>query len=69
MKTELRYAAHPDDFKSYGTEKIRKEFLIEDVFIPDEYLLVYSMYDRYIVGGAMPVKKSLKLETADELKV
>ena len=26
------------------------------------------MYDRYMVGGAMPVTKQLKLETADELK-
>jgi 4-deoxy-L-threo-5-hexosulose-uronate ketol-isomerase len=68
MKVELRYAAHPQDYKSYDTEKIRKEFLIENVFVPDEILLVYSMYDRYIVGGAMPVKNDLKLETADELK-
>jgi 4-deoxy-L-threo-5-hexosulose-uronate ketol-isomerase len=68
MKIELRYAAHPQDFKSYGTEKLRKEFLIENVFVADEISLVYSMYDRYMVGGAMPVKKQLKLETVDELK-
>jgi 4-deoxy-L-threo-5-hexosulose-uronate ketol-isomerase len=68
MKLELRYAAHPDDFKQYGTEKLRKEFLIENVFVKDEISLVYSMYDRYIVGGAMPVTKPLKLETVDELK-
>lgn len=68
MKLELRYAAHPDDVKTYDTEKLRKEFLIENVFIADEISLVYSMYDRYIVGGAMPVRKELKLETSDELK-
>jgi len=68
MKLELRYASHPQDFKSYDTEKLRKEFLIENVFLADEISLVYSMYDRYMVGGAMPVKKPLKLETADELK-
>ena len=68
MKLELRYAVHPKDFTGYDTEKLRKEFLIEKIFIPDEISLVYSMYDRYIVGGAMPVKKSLKLETVDELK-
>ncbi|MDO9339937.1 MAG: 5-dehydro-4-deoxy-D-glucuronate isomerase [Bacteroidales bacterium] len=68
MKLELRYAAHPDDVKTYDTEKLRKEFLIENVFIPEEISLVYSMYDRYIVGGAMPVRKELKLETSDELK-
>jgi 4-deoxy-L-threo-5-hexosulose-uronate ketol-isomerase len=68
MKTELRYAAHPEDFKKYDTEKIRKEFLIEKIFVPDEISLVYSLFDRYIVGGAMPVKQKIKLESPDELK-
>jgi len=68
MKIELRYASHPNDVKNYDTDKLRKEFLIENVFVPDEISLVYSMYDRYIVGGAMPVKKQLKLEPLDELK-
>jgi 4-deoxy-L-threo-5-hexosulose-uronate ketol-isomerase len=68
MKIELRYAVHPADFKEYDTKKLRKEFLIENIFLPDEILLVYSMYDRYMVGGAMPVDKDLKLETAEELK-
>ncbi len=68
MKTELRYAAHPDDVKSYDTKKLRTEFLIENIFIPDDISLVYSLYDRYIVGGAMPVKNTLKLESFDELK-
>jgi 4-deoxy-L-threo-5-hexosulose-uronate ketol-isomerase len=68
MKTELRYASHPEDFKSYGTERLRKEFLMENIFIKDEISLVYSMYDRYIVGGAMPVDKALLLEPFNELK-
>lgn len=68
MKYEIRYASHPADAKSYDTDRIRKEFLIPKVFEADEISLVYSMYDRYIVGGAMPVSKALKLETIDELK-
>ncbi|MGC1392406.1 MAG: 5-dehydro-4-deoxy-D-glucuronate isomerase [Bacteroidales bacterium] len=68
MKTELRYAAHPDDVKKYDTARLRKEFLIENIFIEDEILLVYSLYDRYMVGGAMPVNNALLLETTDELK-
>lgn len=68
MKIQLRYASHPEDFKVYGTEKLRKEFLIENIFIRDEISLVYSMYDRYIVGGAMPAGKKLKLESFSELK-
>ena len=68
MTTDLRYASHPDDAKNYDTERLRKEFLIESIFERDEILLVYSLYDRYIVGGAMPVSKALKLESPDELK-
>lgn len=68
MKYEIRYASHPEDAKSYDTTRIRKEFLIPTLFENDEISLVYSMYDRYIVGGAMPVSKALKLETIDELK-
>ena len=65
---ELRYASHPDDVKSYDTTKLRKEFLIENLFIQDEISLVYSLYDRFIAGGAMPVTRELLLESADELK-
>jgi 4-deoxy-L-threo-5-hexosulose-uronate ketol-isomerase len=68
MKVELRYASHPEDAKKYDTGRLRKEFLIENIFVPDEISLVYSMYDRYIVGGAMPVRTELRLETSDELK-
>lgn len=68
MKTELRYSAHPCDVKFYDTQRLRKEFLIEKIFERDEIILVYSMYDRLIVGGAMPVNNALKLETFNELK-
>lgn len=68
MKTELRYAGHPADVKGYDTERIRREFLVSDVFVQDEISLVYSLYDRYIVGGAMPVERTLRLEPVDELK-
>ncbi len=70
MKTnyEIRYAAHPEDAKSYDTKRIRRDFLIERVFAADEVNMVYSMYDRMVVGGAMPVEESLKLEAIDPLK-
>ncbi len=70
MKTnyEIRYAAHPEDAKSYDTKRLRRDFLIENLFVANEVNMVYSMYDRMVVGGAMPVGESLKLETIDPLK-
>ncbi len=70
MKTnyEIRYAAHPEDAKSYDTKRIRRDFLIERVFAQDEVNMVYSMYDRMVVGGAMPVGEVLTLEAIDPLR-
>ena len=70
MKTnyEIRYASNPVDAKSYDTARLRKDFLIEKVFTPNEVNMVYSMYDRMIVGGAMPVGETLTLEAIDPLK-
>ena len=64
---EIRYSNHPEDAKHYDTERLRKEFLVEKLMVPGEINLVYSMNDRYIVGGAVPVTE-LELTTIDPLK-
>ena len=70
MKThfELRYAAHPEDARHYDTARLRRDFLIEKLFVPDEVNMVYSMYDRMVVGGAMPVTETIVLEAIEPLK-
>ncbi len=68
ITSEFRYAHHPNDAKNYTTEKLREEFLINDLFQEGQIKLVYTMYDRLIVGGAMPTDKVLKLEAINELK-
>ncbi len=65
---EERYSYHPDDFKLYGTEKIRKEFLVEKLMEAGNIRLVYSLAERFIVGGAVPVNNALPLETIAPLK-
>ena len=65
---ETRYAAHPEDAKGYDTQRLRRDFLIEKIFSTDEVNMVYSMYDRMIVGGAMPVNEALLLEAIEPLK-
>jgi len=65
---EERFATNPTDFKSYDTARIRQDFLIDNLFQKDHIHLVYSHYDRYIVGGALPIGSALKLETFDLLK-
>jgi 4-deoxy-L-threo-5-hexosulose-uronate ketol-isomerase len=64
----FRYASNPIDAQKYDTNELREQFLIENLFVQDQIQLTYSMYDRYIVGGVMPVNNSLKLETIPYLK-
>jgi len=65
---EIRYAHHPEDFKTYTTEKMRQEFLIPSVMVPGEITLVYSHVDRIIAGGVVPVEP-LALEAGKEMGV
>jgi 4-deoxy-L-threo-5-hexosulose-uronate ketol-isomerase len=68
MNYSIRYASHPRDFVSYDTQRIRDEFLVNNLFEDNQINLVYSMYDRYIVAGAKPVGAKIKLETIDPIK-
>ena len=65
---QMQVACNPQDVKTYDTERLRASFLMEKVMAPDEINLTYSMYDRFIYGGAMPVQKVLELDTIDPLK-
>ncbi|QSW88575.1 MULTISPECIES: 5-dehydro-4-deoxy-D-glucuronate isomerase [Flavobacterium] len=67
-KYSSRYASSPEAVKKYDTQQLREEFLIDDLMQEDEIVLVYSHYDRYIAGSAVPVKGDLALETIDPLK-
>jgi len=63
---DMRQPANPRDFESYTTERIREEFLVQNLFAAGSINLTYSFIDRMIVGGACP-EKPLKLEAGKEL--
>lgn len=64
----IQTACNPQDVKTYDTKRLRSSFLMEKVMAPDEINVTYSMYDRFIFGGAMPSTKELVLETIEPLK-
>src|SRR6056297_1926087 len=68
MNYEIRYSNHPEDAKNYDTARIRKEFLVSNIMQEDIINLVYTFNDRLIVGGTVPVKKKVELESIDPLK-
>lgn len=63
----VQTACHPLDVKHYDTQRLRSSFMMSKVMAPDEINITYTLYDRLIYGGAMPVNKVLKLETFREL--
>ena len=64
----VRYAVGPRETNQMGTEALRDEFLIDQVFGIDQINWIYTHYDRYLVGGVIPKKIVVKLETIDPLK-
>ncbi len=64
---ELRTAVSPKDVKHYTTDRLREEFLIQNLFVPGEIKLVYSHIDRIITGAAVPVEP-LTLTAGEELR-
>lgn len=64
----IQRAVHPDDYKSYNTEQLRSRFMMPTVMEENKINLTYSMYDRLIFGGVVPVGKTITLETIDPLK-
>ncbi|MBC6109763.1 5-dehydro-4-deoxy-D-glucuronate isomerase [Pedobacter fastidiosus] len=65
---ESRYAQSPKEVKQMDTATLRDNFLIENVFEANQVNLTLSHFDRYIVGGAMPVDQKLELPNPDDLK-
>lgn len=61
-------ACHPDDVKHYDTKQLRSHFMMPKVMEENKINLTYSMYDRLIYGGVVPVGKEIVLETIDPLK-
>ncbi len=59
---ENRYSSHPNEVKGYDTTRLRQEFMIESLFVADQLTLTYSHVDRFIIGAAVPVKGTIKLE-------
>ena len=59
---DIRYSANQRDVKRYTTEELRREFLIEELYRPDEVVAVYSHVDRMVTMGCMPVQEQVSID-------
>lgn len=68
IEYDVRFAVHEDHYKSMDTATLRKHFLIEALFVADSVKLTYTHYERFIVGGVMPITGPVLLGTIDAVK-
>ncbi len=59
---DIRYSANQRDFKRYTTEEMRNEFLIENLYVPNEVVAVYSHVDRMVTLGCMPTTEEVPID-------
>ncbi len=64
--TKILFGSHPNDIKRFTTAELRDRFLIPDVMQADEVTATYSMHDRMMTIGIVPVKKTLELPVFEE---
>lgn len=65
---EIRFQSSPKEVKGMCTEELRSNFLVQQLMKPDEITLVYSHYDRVIIGGVKPSGKRVELPNEAELR-
>lgn len=65
---EIRFQNSPKEVKGMSTEELRSNFLIQQLMKADALSLVYSHYDRVIVGGVKPVQQKVPLHNEAELR-
>lgn len=65
---EIRFQSSPKEVKGMCTEELRSNFLIPQLMKKDELTLVYSHYDRVIIGGVKPVSGKVILANEAELR-
>ena len=68
LYVETRHAVHADHAKTMDTAALRQQFLASGMFADGQIRLIYTHYDRFVMGGAVPAGGSLVLDAVAETK-
>ena len=63
-----RYTHHPSELKKMDTEQMREAFALTNLFKEGVVNLVYSHYDRMVIGGVEPKKEKVVMGNYEPLK-
>ncbi|CAN7434459.1 5-dehydro-4-deoxy-D-glucuronate isomerase [Phenylobacterium sp. LjRoot225] len=71
MFKKIFHATHPDMMEGVDNETLRQRYLIDGLFAPGEVVLNYTHYERFVIGGACPAGRAVRLpdQTAPESAV
>jgi 4-deoxy-L-threo-5-hexosulose-uronate ketol-isomerase len=61
MFKKTYHATHPDMMEDVSNDDLRDRYLITDMFVAGKVVLNYSHNERFILGGAVPAGKVIKL--------
>jgi 4-deoxy-L-threo-5-hexosulose-uronate ketol-isomerase len=67
MKFETRHASHPSIIQGADSARLRELYHIGGMFTADDVKLTFSHIERMIVGGVMPVSKTIELDEVPAL--
>lgn len=65
---QIRFQHSPKETSQMNTQQLRENFLIQNLMQAGKIELVYSHFDRLIIGGAVPTSAAISLPNEDELK-
>lgn len=65
---EIRFQNSPREVKGMTTQELRDNFLVQQLMQANAIQLVYSHFDRVIIGGVMPINNPVQLPNEPELR-
>ena len=68
LTVETRHAVHQDHARAMDTAALRRHFLADRLFADGEIRLIYTHYDRFVMGGAVPAGGELTLDQVAETR-
>ena len=64
---QIRFSSGINEVRNMGTDSLRDHFLVQNLFQTDHIELVYSLQDRFILAGVMPVYEKIDLPAFEEI--